>query len=342
MRNTCLIMAGGKGERFWPKSTPSLPKQFLDLTNSSKTMIQLTVERIHNLVEYEDIYIATNINYKELCLKQLPMIPEENIICEPIGKNTAPCIGLGCIKILNKYEDALMYVLPSDHSIKDEELYLKTLKEAKEIAMIDNNLVTIGIKPTYPEVGYGYIKYDSNNKYLSGYKVDSFKEKPILEVAKEYLNDGHYLWNAGQFIWKVSSIMNSFKTLMPNLYNGLIEIKEDESKLNEIFNNFESISIDYGVMEKSKDIYILSGTFGWDDVGSWLALERIQKQDEYNNTISGDVNYLKTTNCIIQGNNKKIVTIGLDNLVIVDSEEALLIVNKDNVNEIKEIKKNIK
>ena len=214
MKRTALIMAGGKGERFWPRSRVTLPKQFLSLTDDGKTMIQLTVERISPIVDITDVYIATNKNYKELVKKQLPGIPDENILCEPVGRNTAPCIGLGAAHVAKKYEDATMIVLASDHLIKNNEIFTETFQEACEVAEKGSNLVTIGITPNYPETGYGYIKYDGALKDGNAYAVEKFVEKPVLEVAKEYLADGHYLWNSGMFVWKVSTILDNFKTLL--------------------------------------------------------------------------------------------------------------------------------
>ncbi len=210
MKKTALIMAGGRGERFWPKSRANLPKQFLSLTDDGKTMIQLTVERIRDLVELEDIYIATNRRYKNLILEQLPGIPEENILCEPVGKNTAPCIGLGAVHMEKKYGDAVMMVLPSDHLMKEQGIFLDTLKEACEIAIKDENLVTVGITPNYPETGYGYIKFNPQVKEGHAYAVDRFVEKPAIELAKEYLKSKEYLWNSGMFVWKVSTILSNF------------------------------------------------------------------------------------------------------------------------------------
>ena len=206
MNTTALIMAGGRGERFWPKSRKNMPKQFLSLTDDGKTMIQLTVERISPLVKLEDVYIATNRDYKKLVLEQLPGLPEENVLCEPVGRNTAPCIGLGAVHIAKKYDDAMMFVLPSDHLIKFNKMFLRTLQDACDVADKNSNLVTIGIAPDYPETGYGYIKFDSHETEGRAYKVDRFVEKPSLEVAKEYLASEEYLWNSGMFIWKVSSI----------------------------------------------------------------------------------------------------------------------------------------
>ncbi len=348
MNTTALIMAGGRGERFWPKSRKNLPKQFLSLTDDGKTMIQLTVERISPLVKLEDVYIATNKDYKQLVLEQLPGLPEQNILCEPVGRNTAPCIGLGAMHIAKKYEDALMFVLPSDHLIKFNKMFLRTLQDACEVAEKNSNLVTIGIAPDYPETGYGYIKFDPHTTEGRAYKVDRFVEKPSLEVAKEYLATEEYLWNSGMFIWKVSSILKNLEKYMPDTYSGLKQIQnaigtdEEEHVLEKEFTAFQSQSIDYGIMEKADDIYILPGTFGWDDVGSWLAVERIKKTNEFGNVVDGNIITINTTNSIIQGGKKLIATVGLDDMIVVDTDDATLICSKENAGEIKKVLENLK
>lgn len=348
MKVTALIMAGGRGERFWPRSRRNMPKQFLSLTDDGKTMIQLTVERIMPLVDMKDIYIATNKDYRQLALEQLPGIPEENILCEPVGRNTAPCIGLGAVHIAKKYEDAIMLVLPSDHLIKFNKMYLTTLRDACRIAEKGTNLVTIGIMPDYPETGYGYIKFDAKEPEGGAYRVDRFVEKPSLEVAKEYLAAEEYLWNSGQFIWKVSSILENLKQYMPDTYERLLRIQEaigteeEEQILDREFQEMDSQSIDYGIMEKAKDIYILPGAFGWDDVGSWLAVERIKKTNEFGNVVNGNIITVNTKNCIIQGGRKLIAAVGLQDLIIVDTEDATLICEKDNTGDIKKVLENLK
>lgn len=343
MKSTALIMAGGRGERFWPRSRKSLPKQFLSLTDDGKTMIQLTVERIRPLVELEDIYIATNEAYKSLVMEQLPGLPKENILCEPVGRNTAPCIGLGAVHIAKKYEDAAMIVLPSDHLIKSNEIFIDTFKEAISVAEQDENLVTIGITPNYPETGYGYIKFDTVNQSGKANIVDRFVEKPDIDKAKEYLASGDYLWNSGMFVWKVSTILNKFKTFMPDIYEGLVKIQaaigtdKEEQVLVSEFTAFRSESVDYGIMEQADSIYCLSGNFGWDDVGSWLAVQRIKKCDENNNVINGNVVSVSTSDCVIEGHDKLIATVGLKDIIIVDTKDATLICNKANAGEIKQI-----
>ncbi len=348
MKNTALIMAGGRGERFWPRSRKNLPKQFLCLTDDGKSMIQLTVERIRSLVDIEDVYIATNQSYKELVMEQLPELPEENILCEPVGKNTAPCIGLGAVHIAKKYEDAIMMVLPSDHLIKHNKMFVKTLKDAIAIAKEDRNLVTLGITPTYPETGYGYIKFDAEASKGNGYTVEKFVEKPNYEVAREYLNSGEYLWNSGMFVWKVSSILENMQKFMPDTMEGLNRIKvaigteAQQEVLVKEFTDFQSESVDYGIMEKADHIFIIPGAFGWDDVGSWNAVERIKQTNEFGNTVTGNIITIDTKNCIIEGNNKLIATVGIENLVIVDTEDATLICNKNSTGDIKKILENLR
>ena len=348
MTTTALIMAGGRGERFWPKSRKNLPKQFLSLTDDGKTMIQLTVERILPLVKLEDIFIATNKAYRELVLEQIPGLPEENILCEPIGRNTAPCIGLGAIHIAQKYDDAIMFVLPSDHLIKFTNMFLKTLETGADVAENNTNLVTIGITPDYPETGYGYIKFDPRRTEGQAYAVERFVEKPSLEVAKEYLSTEEYLWNSGMFIWKVSSILKNMQKFMPDTYESLIKIKEaigtpqQDSILEKEFHNMQSQSIDYGIMEKADNIYILPGTFGWDDVGSWLAVERIKKTNEFGNAVAGNIITVNTHNCITQGDKKLIAIVGMEDTIVVDTKDATLICAKDSAGDIKKVTENLK
>ena len=336
-------MAGGRGERFWPKSRKTLPKQFLSLTGDGKTMIQLTVERILPLVEMDDIYIVTNKDYRQLVREQLPEIPERNILCEPVGRNTAPCIGLGAMHINQKYDDAVMMVLPSDHLIKQKKLFVDILGQACEIAEEDGNIVTVGITPSYPETGYGYIKFLTEKKKGSAFKVEKFVEKPNMDKAKEYLASGDYLWNSGMFMWKVSTILNKMQTLLPQIYQKLTQIgealgtPEEDKVLQEVFPTVESISVDYGILEKTDSIYTLPGDFGWDDVGSWLAVSRVRGTDENNNVLTGNVLAVDTTDCVVEAQEKLIATVGLKNLVVVDTKDAMLICEKEKANDIKKV-----
>ena len=346
-----VIMAGGKGERFWPKSRTNLPKQFLSLTNDGKSMIQHTVERLEGLVELENVYVVTNKLYEDLIVEHIPNLPLENIIIEPEAKNTAPCIGLAAIYIAKKNPESKMIVLPSDHLIKFNEIFLDTLRSALEVVEDDGNIVTIGITPNYPDTGYGYINFKkgvSPHEITNAYEVLRFVEKPDLERAKQYLTSGEYLWNSGMFIWKVSTILKCFEDLLPEIYTGLkeIEVAVNTEKyletLKKVFSEIPSESIDYGIMEKAKNIYVIPGNFGWDDVGSWLSLERINNTNQDGNIISGNVVTVKTKNSIIQGSKKLIATIGLEDIIIVDTDDALLICNKDNTQEVKEVIANLK
>ncbi len=343
MKKTALIMAGGKGERFWPKSRMNLPKQFLSLTDDGKTMIQLTVERISSIVDIKDVYVATNQLYKNLVLEQLQGIPEENILCEPVGKNTAPCIGLGAIHAHVHHDDAIMIVLPSDHLIKNQKVFVETLKQACDVAQEGENLVTIGIKPNYPETGYGYIHYDKQSRLLSANAVKKFVEKPNEELAKQYVESGEYLWNSGMFVWKVSTILHNYEELMPDIYKGLCTIQKSigtnsyTETLNKEFQAFRSESVDYGIMEHAKNIYSIPGDFGWDDVGSWLAVGRIKENDIKGNVLNGNIVAVDTKDCIIEGQDKLIATVGLCDIVIVDTKDALLVCDKKSTGNIKNI-----
>ena len=346
-----VIMAGGKGERFWPKSRMNMPKQFLSLTDDGKSMIQHTVERLKGLVDIQNMYIVTNEIYKDLVLEHIPDIPKENIIIEPVAKNTAPCIGLAAIHIAKKNPDSKMIILPSDHLIKFNEIFIDTLKIALDVVEKGDNLATIGITPNYPETGYGYINFTKGESFKDSaniYEVLRFVEKPNLEKAKEYLTSGEYLWNSGIFVWKASTILKNFKEYLPEIYEGLQKIGESintgkyEEVLKKEFLNLPSESIDYGIMEKAKNIYVIPGNFGWDDVGSWLSLERINKTNQDGNVITGNVISIKTKNTIIQGSDKLIATIGLEDIVIVDTDDVTLICHKNNTQEVKEVINNLK
>mgnify|MGYP000893316841 CR=1 FL=1 len=346
-----VIMAGGKGERFWPKSRRKTPKQLISVTDDERTLIQCTVDRISSLCEPENIYIITNKDYAMPINKQLPEIPFKNIIVEPFGKNTATCIGLAAVHIMEKDKEAVMIVLPSDHLIKDSEKFIDTLKSAVEMAKKGKNLITLGITPSYPETGYGYINYGQKTCSIqnnSVYKVKRFVEKPNKKKVEEYLNSGNYLWNSGMFIWKVSTILSNIKKYMPELYQGLMKIKQSlgTNKYNEVlyteYEKFESISIDYGIMEHAESIFTIPGNFGWDDVGTWTSLERIVKPDTNGNVTKGNVISVDTKSCIIEGSKKLIATIGVENLIIVDTEDAALICSKDKCQDLKLLLNKIK
>ncbi|MGV8984570.1 mannose-1-phosphate guanylyltransferase, partial [Clostridium sp.] len=314
-----LIMAGGKGTRFWPLSTVEKPKQFLKLIGED-TMIQMSVKRLQKLIPIERIFIVTGTRYMDLVRKQLPELPYRNIIIEPVGKNTAPCIALSAFHINKIYKDATIAVLPSDHLIKDEKNFLEVLNSANEF--VDKNkeaIVTIGMKPDRPETGYGYIKYSNIHSVINGCEIKSVKkfvEKPDIHKAKEYLADGNYLWNGGMFIWKATNILRLTRKYLINTFEVLSEIaatrEEDYHRvLEEKYNNVDSISVDFGIIEKAKDIYVIPGDFGWDDVGSWESVERYSEKDEFNNVCVGNVKKFNCNNTIIISNGKPIVISGL-------------------------------
>ena len=342
MKITAVIMAGGRGERFWPKSRNSCPKQFLSLTSDGETMIQKTVRRLLPLVEISDIFIVTNAAYNSLVAEQLPDIPKENILSEPAARNTAPCIAFAAAVIKKKYEDAIMMVLPSDHLIGLEDIYINTLKKAVKVASQGENLVTIGITPEYPETGYGYINFgaeDDNGAYI----VERFVEKPDLATAELYFSSGKYLWNSGMFVWKLSTILGNIKNLMPDIYEGAAKIGEayGTSQFNEIlvkeFMAFRSESVDFGIMEKAKNIYTIPGSFGWDDVGSWLAVERINKTDSDKNYITGDVISVDSRHTTVCGGKRLIAAVGLEDVIIVDTDDAVLVCSKNSTQDVKKV-----
>ena len=348
MKKTALIMAGGRGERLWPKSRKALPKQFLSLTGDGKTMIQLTVERILPLIDMADIFVCTHRDYVELVAEQLPNLPRENILCEPMGRNTAPCIGFGAAVMEKKYGEAVMFVLASDSYIKYNSIFLNALRDAAAVAEAGENLVTVGITPDYPEVGYGYIRFDPTENNGRAFKVERFVEKPDLKTARSYLATERYLWNSGMFIWRLSTIREALSEYMPELSASVERIKaawgtdEAERVLEKEYAAMPNISIDYAVMEKAEHIYTIPGSFGWNDVGSWQALDVIQSGNEFGNVVSGNAVTVDTRRCIIQGSERLIATVGLENTVIVDTPDALLVCNKSDTAGIKKILENLR
>ncbi len=348
MKNVAIIMAGGKGERFWPMSRNNMPKQFLTLADSKLTMIQLTIKRISEIVNEEDIYIATSENYKEIIYEQLPNIKKENILFEPKRKNTAPCIGLATAVIKKRYGDANIIVLASDHVIGNEKLFINNLELAIECAQ-KGSIVTLGIVPNYIETGYGYIEIGPKDDcFPSIYKVNQFVEKPDYETAKKYCTSGNYLWNSGMFICKNSTMYSSIATYMPELYKSIekiydaVDTEKFKTTIEEEFNKMESESIDYGVMEKASNIYVIPGNFGWDDVGSWLAIERLNEVDEQKNILEGNIVSMDSfSNIIINKTNKLVATSGLENMIVINTDDVLLVMTKENTKNIKELTKKI-
>ncbi|MBU5673849.1 mannose-1-phosphate guanylyltransferase [Paenibacillus brevis] len=350
MTITCVIMAGGKGERFWPKSRTNLPKQFLNISGN-KSMIQQSIARLENLIDISQIFIVTNGLYAELIKAQIPHLPHENIIIEPIGRNTAPCIGLASILIEERFPDSTMIVLPSDHIIENEEGFIRILETAVEVAQDNKSLVTLGIQPGYPETGYGYIESTDQREIvneLDVLKVNKFVEKPDQATAESYLEAGNYYWNSGIFVWRTEVIRKYIQQLMPEMHDILETMRAAFGNANfaevikDEFIKMPDQSIDYGIMEKVDNIYVIPCVFGWDDVGSWTALERINELDENGNVIKGNILNLDTKRCIIESNGKLIATLGIEDLIIVDTEDVTLICSKDKAQEVKLLLKELR
>ncbi|MCB2353557.1 mannose-1-phosphate guanylyltransferase [Clostridium estertheticum] len=345
-----LIMAGGKGERFWPLSTDEKPKQFLKLL-SDDTMIQMTVNRLKPLIPVERIFVVTAKRYVEILKEQLSDLPLKNIIVEPTGKNTAPCIALSAFHINKIYKDATIAVLPADHLIIDEGRFRETLICAKNFVEANADaIITIGMKPNRPETSYGYIKTIDNRNFAikneTIYKVEKFVEKPYLEKAKEYIQQGSYLWNSGMFIWNVENIISLTKKYLKNTYDILNEVaatrEEDYEKvLEEKYENVDSVSVDYGIMERADSIFVIPGDFGWDDVGSWDAIDRYHIKDSCGNIKMNLGCRIGLVNCkdnIIVSNNKKIMLYDINDMIIVENDDSIVITNKKNLDKINKLK----
>ncbi|MEW6702328.1 MAG: mannose-1-phosphate guanylyltransferase [Bacteroidota bacterium] len=337
-----VIMAGGVGSRFWPRSKEKKPKQLIRIFGKN-TMIQDTVKRLEGLIANDHIYIITSKVQKLRVKEQLPQIPEENIIDEPFGKNTAACIGLASVIIKNKNEDAVTITLPADHLIKDEEDFRNCLTNSANFAYKSKGLVTIGITPTRPETGYGYIQFDEKVADKNIHKVLAFAEKPNLSTARQFLESGDFLWNSGIFIWRVDTILNEIKKYLPDLYEGIGKMEETigttyfEKQLVQVYGQLKSISIDYGVMEKSKNVYLTKADFYWNDVGNWEAVYEISEKDEEGNAIVGDVYTEKTFGSYIFSPRKFTAVIGVENLVVINTNEALLVCHRNNTQDVRQV-----
>jgi len=337
-----VIMAGGVGSRFWPRSKEKKPKQLIRVVGNN-TMIQDTVKRLEGLVDNKNIIVITNKVQKMRVKEQLPQLPEENIIDEPFGKNTAACIGLASVLIKVKNNDAVMITLPADHLIKDDELFRQCLSNAADFAYKSKGLVTIGITPTRPETGYGYIQFDDTKIENDIYKVLAFAEKPNLSIAREFLESGDFLWNSGIFIWRVDAIYEEMKKYLPDLTEGLDKIEKTigtqdfEKQLVQVYGQLKSISIDYGVMEKSKIVYLTKADFYWNDVGNWEAVYEVSEKNEDGNVIVGDVYSEKSFSSYIFSPRKFTAAIGVENLIIINTNEALLVCHRNNAQDVRDV-----
>ena len=337
-----VIMAGGVGSRFWPRSKKKNPKQLLKIFGEN-TMIQDTVERIKGICPIENILIVTNEKQKNGVAEQLPDIPAENIIIEPFGRNTAACIGLASIIIQERSSNAVSFVLPADHVIIEKDDFLKTLKTAANYAIENPALVTIGIHPTRPETGYGYIQIDEDSGKNNVFKVMTFAEKPNYNTAVNFIKSGDFFWNSGMFIWRTETILNEIKKHMPDLYEGLMQIKEQinspdfKNNLSNIYGQLKSVSIDYGIMEKSENVFLVKGKFSWSDVGSWEAVYQLSKKDEEGNVKIGKIYTDMVLDSYIYSPDNFTAVIGLDNIIVINYKDTLLICRRDKAQDVKNI-----
>lgn len=345
--NHVVIMAGGIGSRFWPMSTPELPKQFIDVLGCGRTMIQQTVQRFVTICPMSNFWVVTSADYVNIVRQQLPEIPVDNILSEPCARNTAPCIAYACWKIKAKFPDANVVVTPSDALVTDIEEFRRILKHTLEFTSQEQRIVTLGIRPTRPETGYGYIAALSPLPNSEICAVESFREKPSLEVAKHYISSGNYYWNAGIFVWNLNTIVNSIRKFTPVLAEKMDRMSEafytsrEEKVVNEIFPTCEKISIDYAVMEKADYIYAYPSDFGWSDVGTWGSLWTLLPHDENDNAVVGEnVHLYDCHGCIVHAPNAKSVVLeGIQDSIIVERDGRVLICRLKEEQKIKEFVK---
>ncbi|MBL4658343.1 MAG: NTP transferase domain-containing protein [Flavobacteriales bacterium] len=344
--NYCIIMAGGIGSRFWPMSTTERPKQFLDILGVGRTLIQQTYDRFANICPRENIYVVTNETYEDLVIEQL-QIPSEQVISEPLRRNTAPCIAYASFKIAQLNPDANLIVAPSDHLILNQQEYENIMGIALHQAMSEDCLITLGIKPSRPDTGYGYIQFTDGNNEESDLvkKVKTFSEKPDLKLAEEFLQSGDFYWNGGIFIWTVKSIMNAMENLLPEVYNlfkegeALYNTDKEAAFITDTYERCKNISIDYGVMEKAENVYVVLSDFGWSDLGTWGSLyDNLSKQDDGNAVIGKKVFMYESSNCIVNIPEEKLVILqGLDDYIVVESNDTLLVCKKADEQKIKDM-----
>ena len=349
--NYAIIMAGGVGTRFWPKSKKSLPKQFIDILNTGETLIQSTYKRLSNCVRTENIYVVTNKNYAQLCIDQLK-IKKENIFLEPIMRNTAPCIAYSSFKIKQKDPEANILVCPSDHIVHDDNLFSEIIEECLKISSTSENIVTLGINPTRPDTGYGYIQYEQNENIDDSKikKVKTFTEKPSQSLALQFIDSGDFLWNSGMFIFNVNTIINSFKTHLNEIYeifNDASDIywtAKEVKYIERFFPACKNISIDYGILEKSDNVYVYPSNFGWSDLGTWGSIYSISEKDENQNIINGEkvIAYDCTNSIFNISDDKLLIAHGLDNYIVIESNNNILICKKEDEQKVKNFVNDIK
>jgi mannose-1-phosphate guanylyltransferase len=338
------IMAGGIGSRFWPMSRTALPKQFLDVLNTGKTLVQWTYERYAKFIPAENIFIVTSEEYEDIVKTQLPMLPIENILAEPSKKNTAPCIAYISFKLAQMNPDAKCIVAPSDHLILEEDRFQAIALEALDFVDHIKALVTLGIQPTHPNTGYGYIQYEGLEVAKDVFKVKTFTEKPDLEIAKSFIESGDFLWNAGIFAWKISSILTAFEKYQPEMYELFDQEKmhfntpAENTAIQRIYPQCTNISIDIAIMEKANNVYVMPASFGWSDLGTWNSAYENMEKDYLGNAVASDnVIVIDATKCMINSPKDKLVLVqGLDDFIVIDTKDVLLICSRDKEQSIKE------
>lgn len=344
-----VILAGGVGSRFWPKSSASNPKQFLQIFGD-KSLLQNTAERVRPLIRQDCIYVVTNDRYFDKIREQLPDLPPENLIIEPEARETAAGIGLAAVKLARRDPDAVMAVLPSEHFIGSEQDFRRCLSWAAEFARHHKMLVTFGIRPTEPKTGYGYIKMDRllvNDNGRRAYQVAEFTEKPDFDRALRFLQSGKYLWNSGMFVWRVQAILHAYRKHMPEMYRQLASLyeilgtPEERDCIREVYGQMEKLSVDYAIMEKADNVAVIPADFAWDDVGSWRSVERFLAHDNSGNIVNGLHVGIDTGRCIIESEDLLIATIGVRDLLIVQSDRSILVADKERDQEIKELVRRI-
>lgn len=336
-----IIMAGGVGTRFWPFSRTSYPKQFHDVLGTGRTLLQQTADRFNGVCPPENIFIVTSALYKDLCQQQLPQLTDDQVLCEPIARNTAPCIAYACYKIAQRDPQANIVVAPADHIILKEEEFQRTIQVALNATKDQDILVTLGIQPSRPDTGYGYIQYipESENAVK---KVKTFTEKPHLELAQQFVESGEFVWNAGIFVWNVQAIIKAFEAYLPEVAEIFEEGKDayytdrEEAFIDKAYSLTKSISIDNGVMEKASNVYVVLSDFGWSDLGTWKSLYEVSDKNEDLNVVDGHVLLYDTKNCIIKTPKDRLVAInGLDGFIVAEYDNVLMICRKEDEQKVK-------
>ena len=341
-----VIMAGGIGSRFWPQSRENNPKQFLAI-HDEDTLIRNTLSRLQGIVPDERVFVVTHRRYVDQTREQLPSVPLENIVAEPVGRNTAPCITMAALQLLARDPDAVMVALPADHVIRNVGQFHKALRAAIDKAQEKDTLVTIGIEPTHPETGYGYVQYDSHaerdGNAMEALPVRTFAEKPDVETAERFLDSGDFLWNSGIFVWRADAILHAVQRYLPKVFRAFEPLQnapggaQEPDAIAEAYAKSPSISIDYGVMERAEKVFVVPASFGWSDVGDWTAVYALRKKDKQGNTLKGNTILNDSSRCLVDANQRLVVLIGMHDTIVVDTDDALLICNRESAQQVKNV-----